>query len=513
MANLKIENLNKIYPNMFQAVFDFNLEIKDKDFVVFVGPSGCGKSTTLRMIAGLEDITSGKIFIDDELVNFSEPKDRNIAMVFQSYALYPNMNVFDNLSFGLKMRKKRIPLLDKTDENYPLYLSCVDEYNSLVKKKRSMKRKANDTKDIDNEIFNKEIELYNIQQRIKPIMSIDERKVHSLEKELKSAHNSITRYEKAIEEMKEKSSSLKKEDKKYERKKQLYTDGIALYEKRITATNDLIALDEKKLKYYTETKLVQYKYVRYSKEEITRKVHEVSRILEIEEYLARKPSTLSGGQRQRVAIGRAIIRNPKVFLMDEPLSNLDAKLRIQMRQEIVKIHNQIGATTIYVTHDQSEAMTMATKIVVMKDGHMMQVGTPQEIFKHPLNQFVAGFIGTPQMNFLSVVVNDSSLSILNREIDLDEKQKSVLKDYVGKEITLGIRPDDIIFNENGQFEAKVQMIELVGCDKIVYLDMDGTKLVLKVKNYVEVEKDNTIHFDFNKDKMYFFDKDSQLALY
>ena len=247
MANLRLENINKIYDNKVQAVFDFNLEIKDKEFIVFVGPSGCGKSTTLRMIAGLEEISSGSLYIDDVLENDVPSKDRDIAMVFQSYALYPHMSVYDNMAFGMKIKK--VP-----------------------------------------------------------------------------------------------------------------------------------------------------------KDEIDKRIHEAARILEIEPYLKRKPKALSGGQRQRVALGRAIVRNAKVFLMDEPLSNLDAKLRVQMRSEIIKLHERIGATTIYVTHDQTEAMTMASRIVVMKDGYIQQIGAPKEIYEHPANMFVAGFLGSPAMNFIEGIV-------------------------------------------------------------------------------------------------------------
>ena len=243
MATLKFKDINKIYDNKVQAVFDFNLDVNDHEFIVFVGPSGCGKSTTLRMVAGLEEITSGELYINNRLVNVIAPNDRDIAMVFQSYALYPHMTVYDNMAFGLKLRK--IP-----------------------------------------------------------------------------------------------------------------------------------------------------------KEEIERRVNEAAAILGLEPYLNRRPKALSGGQRQRVALGRAIVRNPKVFLMDEPLSNLDAKLRVQMRSEIIKIHERVGATTIYVTHDQTEAMTMATRIVVMKDGYIQQIGTPKEVYNNPANTFVGGFIGSPAMNFL-----------------------------------------------------------------------------------------------------------------
>ena len=271
MASLSLTHMNKTYPNGFEAVKDFNLEIKDKEFIIFVGPSGCGKSTTLRMIAGLEDISSGELKIDEQLVNNVEPKDRDIAMVFQNYALYPHMTVYDNMAFGLKMRK--VP-----------------------------------------------------------------------------------------------------------------------------------------------------------KDQIREMVLEAARILDLEDLLKRKPKALSGGQRQRVAMGRAIVRNPKVFLMDEPLSNLDAKLRVQMRIEISKLHQKLGSTIIYVTHDQTEAMTLGTRIVVMKDGVIQQVDSPKELYAHPCNKFVAGFIGSPQMNFLDGVISkdhsDIYITIGDRKLLIPIKSKS-----------------------------------------------------------------------------------------
>ena len=286
-AFVSLRHIDKIYDNNVQAVFDFNLDIKKHEFIVFVGPSGCGKSTTLRMIAGLEDITKGELYIDNELCNDKTPKDRDIAMVFQSYALYPHMSVYENMAFGLKLR--RLP-----------------------------------------------------------------------------------------------------------------------------------------------------------KYEIDRRVHEAARILQIEEYLDRKPKALSGGQRQRVALGRAIVRNAKVFLMDEPLSNLDAKLRVQMRSEIIKLHNSLNATTIYVTHDQTEAMTMASRIVVMKLGRVQQIGSPIEIYNNPANLFVAGFIGSPAMNFFHVdySAEDNSITFASGEKVVLPKTLTKGKSIPSK-VIFGIRPEDI----------------------------------------------------------------------
>lgn len=295
MANVSLKNINKIYPNGVQAVFDFNLEIEDKDFIVLVGPSGCGKSTTLRMVAGLEAISSGELYIDGELMNEVPSKNRSIAMVFQSYALYPHMTVFDNMAFGLKLRK--VPKL-----------------------------------------------------------------------------------------------------------------------------------------------------------EIKKRITEVAATLGLEAFLDRKPKALSGGQRQRVALGRAIVRDAKVFLFDEPLSNLDAKLRVQMRTEIARIHKNIGATSLYVTHDQIEAMTMATKIVVMKDGYIQQIGTPKEIYNTPANVFVGSFIGTPSMNFLPGVIDENGFFVTANQacklpLNQEHKKKVEEENLYGKEVLLGIRPEDIVYEQ------------------------------------------------------------------
>lgn len=312
MASLSLKNVCKVYPNGFEAVKDFNLEIADKEFIIFVGPSGCGKSTTLRMIAGLEDISSGELKIGDRVVNDVEPKDRDIAMVFQNYALYPHMSVYDNMAFGLKLRK--VP-----------------------------------------------------------------------------------------------------------------------------------------------------------KDQIDKMVKEAAKILDLTPLLDRKPKALSGGQRQRVAMGRAIVRNPKVFLMDEPLSNLDAKLRVQMRVEISKLHQRLGTTIIYVTHDQTEAMTLGTRIVVMKDGVIQQVDTPQNLYEKPQNLFVAGFMGSPQMNFLDAKVkvsgNSASLEIAGRNIVLPEAKakKLIAGGYDGKTVTFGIRPENISGYSFPSYCRKVrQIISMAG---------------------------------------------------
>ena len=368
MASLSLKNVTKAYPNGFVAVKDFNLEIADKEFVIFVGPSGCGKSTTLRMIAGLEDISSGELYIDGKLVNDVEPKDRDIAMVFQNYALYPHMSVYDNMAFGLKLRKT-------------------------------------------------------------------------------------------------------------------------------------------------------------PKAEIDKKVHEAARILDLEHLLDRKPKALSGGQRQRVAMGRAIVREPKVFLMDEPLSNLDAKLRGQMRIEISKIHQRLQATIIYVTHDQTEAMTLGTRIVVMKDGVVQQVDTPQNLYDKPCNKFVAGFIGAPQMNMVDAKVakagSDITLSFGGNTITLPEEKAKALeaKGYVGKTVTMGIRPEDLHDDDwwleksaKSVITATVRVYELLGSVVNLYFDIEDSNFTATVNPKTPARVGSTVKVALDLSKLHIFDKDTEMVI-
>ena len=361
-AFVSLRHIDKIYDNNVQAVFDFNLDIKKHEFIVFVGPSGCGKSTTLRMIAGLEDITKGELYIDNELCNDKTPKDRDIAMVFQSYALYPHMSVYENMAFGLKLR--RLP-----------------------------------------------------------------------------------------------------------------------------------------------------------KYEIDRRVHEAARILQIEEYLDRKPKALSGGQRQRVALGRAIVRNAKVFLMDEPLSNLDAKLRVQMRSEIIKLHNSLNATTIYVTHDQTEAMTMASRIVVMKLGRVQQIGSPIEIYNNPANLFVAGFIGSPAMNFFHVDYSAEDNSITFASGEKVVLPKTLIKGKsIPSKVIFGIRPEDIkeVDGETKvtgpEFDIDVNVAELLGNEYYVHADFGGTELVSKIPANRVIKAGDKIRVFFDLKKIHFFDPETEKSI-
>ena len=351
MAYITLKDINKIYPNGFHAVHNFNLEIEQGEFVVFVGPSGCGKSTTLRMIAGLEDISKGDFLIDGKRANEMGPRERGIAMVFQSYALYPQMTVFDNLGFGLT-------------------LEGVDE--------------------------------------------------------------------------------------------------------------DVI--EEKVLK--------------------------VAKILGLTDYLDRLPRALSGGQRQRVAVGRAIIRKVGIFLMDEPLSNLDAKQRVTMRSEITQIHRETGATTIYVTHDQTEAMTMADRIVCMKDGYVQQIGTPKELYFEPVNVFVAGFIGEPPMNFIRVTVKNGHVNVGGNDLDLKPRLGSKLSAYEGKEIVFGFRPEAIVLNktENSYLmKSTVELTEMLGDNTNIYINIGDEKAILKVDPHDTPELDTEFDFYLPYEGVYLFD--------
>ena len=367
MASLSLSHIDKTYPNGFKAVKDFNLEIADKEFIIFVGPSGCGKSTTLRMIAGLEDITGGEFKIDGKLMNDVEPKDRDIAMVFQNYALYPHMTVFENMAFGLKLRKM-------------------------------------------------------------------------------------------------------------------------------------------------------------PRDEIKRRVQEAAEILDIEHLLDRKPKALSGGQRQRVALGCAIVREPKVFLMDEPLSNLDAKLRVQMRTEIGKLHQKLQTTFIYVTHDQTEAMTMGSRIVVMKDGIVQQVDSPMNLYNTPSNKFVAGFIGSPQMNFIDAklekVENDAYLTFGQSKVKLPAgKVDSIPAEYFGKDVTMGIRPEDLHDDEafisasaDSVVNANVEITEMMGAETYLYLKIEGVAFTARVNPRSTSKIGDIIKIALDPNKIHLFDKETEVAI-
>lgn len=429
MATLKLENINKIYDNNVQAVHDFNLDINDKEFIVFVGPSGCGKSTTLRMIAGLEEITSGNLYIDGTLVNTMMAKDRDIAMVFQNYALYPHMTIYKNMSFGLEIRKIPVPILDKD---------------------------GNEIKVIDK-------------------------------KRIKYLSNNIREWKRQDEN---------NNPKKY---------------------NEQIVKAEEEIKYLSfNSTATKVKYVHMSKAEVDKRVKYAAEILGLTQYLKRKPGELSGGQRQRVALGRAIVRHPKVFLMDEPLSNLDAKLRVQTRKEIIKIHQEVNATTIYVTHDQTEAMTMADKIVIMKDGFIKQIGTPKEVYNNPNNMFVAGFIGSPSMNFFKGIIKGNKFVFIGDE-QLSVTLKNAPKHYINKEVILGVRPEsayikgDLTNKKLTDYSIKITctLVEMLGNEQLIYGDISGQSFYSKISSDIDVKVGGTYEFAFDVDKMYLFDIDTE----
>lgn len=363
MATVELKNISKVYDGNVKAVDSINVDVKDREFVVLVGPSGCGKSTTLRMVAGLEDISSGELMIDGKIVNDVPPKDRDIAMVFQNYALYPHMSVYDNMAFGLKIRK-------------------------------------------------------------------------------------------------------------------------------------------------------------FPKEEIDQRVREAAKILDIEELLDRKPKALSGGQRQRVAVGRAIVRKPKVFLFDEPLSNLDAKLRVQMRAEISSLHSRLQATMIYVTHDQVEAMTMADKIVVMKMGIIQQIGSPLDLYNTPTNKFVAGFIGSPPMNFFSIKIEKSGKGLVavgdSFKIELESSFNTLLKDYVGKEVVFGIRPENLDYvpeaEEGKTIDTEVLVVEPLGAETHIIVSAGKHQAVAKVEPSIIPAVGDKMSLVPNFSKVVFFDGATEQAI-
>ena len=377
-AFVSLKDINKIYPNGVQAVYDFNIDISEKDFIVLVGPSGCGKSTTLRMVAGLEDITSGYLYIDKVLSNYASSKDRDISMVFQNYALYPQMTVFDNIAFPLRARKYRRPMEATVIKAWDQALEVLA--NRAGELEEAVKGAKNKSLNYGTSVEYVATRLKVCDEAAKILCKADPSRIEEIRADAKAK-----------------------------------TDA----EKEKIAANGYEIDNEYRL---VKDGNVQYHYVKMSKEEIRQRVFEAAEILDLGPYLDRRPKELSGGQMQRVALGRAIVRNAKLFLMDEPLSNLDAKLRVQMRSEIVRIHEQIGATTIYVTHDQTEAMTMATKIVVMSKGWVQQIGTPREIYCNPKNIFVATFIGSPAMNIFDAEYDNGKLVFKNGfEVTLSEE--------------------------------------------------------------------------------------------
>ena len=514
MGTLILKNINKIYPNGVQAVFDFNLEIQDKEFVVFVGPSGCGKSTTLRMIAGLETITSGEFFIDGELMNQVEPKNRNIAMVFQNYALYPHMSVYNNMKFALKLRKVLRPVYENPDDIAEL-LEQEKRLRAKIKKVEAKFKKDQNNDQLLQERTDLYQTLYAIEDEKAKILvqkvGIDELAISIIRKTIEKRLKVIKKNQRIIDKYKDR---FQEECKALEEENQ----------------NSLKQIDEftKKIEYLSTHEVPLTTLRKLTNNEMDIEINKVADSIDLARYIFRKPSALSGGQRQRVALGRAIVRKPRVFLMDEPLSNLDAKLRVQTRSEITKIHKKVGATTVYVTHDQTEAMTMADRIVVMKDGWIYQTGTPKELFSDPANKFVASFIGSPAMNFIYGVYSNgvftatksdsenNPLGLEHFEYKVTDKMKDVLKDYEGKQIILGVRPEDIYVKgdlnnkyQSDSFKVKCDYVELLGYDLVLYFYILGFKIVATTDESTGITNDSEVELCFDDEKVYFFDAESE----
>ena len=419
------------------------------------------------------------------------PKDRDIAMVFQSYALYPHMTVFDNMAFSLKLRKAYFPVREIDTEN-PEYIEKEQALDKAYDEETEagINEIKNNSKDLPKKIVTAKINEFTYRQKKKykalyenlkdeyssPVMSFDTEKAKEISTKISELMKKEPVDEKAINELKEQLD-------------------------KIESTKD--------------TPMMAYRH--YSNDEMAQKVAIAADILGLEPYLKRKPAALSGGQRQRVALGRAIVRNPKVFLMDEPLSNLDAKLRVQMRSEIIKIHKRVGATTIYVTHDQTEAMTMATRIVCMKDGWVQQIGTPKELFNTPANMFVAGFIGSPAMNFVHGTFNGEAFISENElfSIKLDSHWKNILKDYKDKEVVLGIRPEDayvdganMLTNPSNPIELECDISELLGRELIIYNNVGTQRLVIRINTRDDIKTGDIIKYVFDMDRVHFFDPET-----
>ena len=523
----------------FLAVKDFNLEIEDGEFVVFVGPSGCGKSTTLRMIAGLEDISAGDLYIGDRFVNDVEPKDRDIAMVFQNYALYPHMTAGENIAFGLRMRK--IPV-EKVDENgNPV--KHIDR-KKISEIKRGLNTVTTDLRyaeESDTEavfkrkllvikdeyllmLSNKASETENKQgEELKAVKA----KYAEREKEISDKVNNVLAAQKAaIKVIRLKYAG--KDATEAQKLAENLAKGVGVDLSEVSESEIKLALAERKkklerdLEYYRNTPVQSYVYKHIPKEEIEKKVKWAAEILGVTELLDIKPKAMSGGQRQRIALGRAIVREPKVMLLDEPLSNLDAKLRTSMRSEIVKLHNSLKTTFIYVTHDQVEAMTMGTRIVVMKGGIIQQTDSPTNLFDYPVNKFVAGFIGTPQMNFFDVTIQKVGhklhVGFMNGETqdyNLSE-MRDVMPEYLDgaeHEATLGVRGENVRVDEKG-ITAELSIKEILGntTQMFVKLSPDGADSVVCINERNNCKPGDKLKILFDEKRIHLFDRQTELCI-
>ena len=499
MAGLSLRHVRKVYPARhkvagkkktkvarvsadFVAVKDFCMEIEDGEFIVFVGPSGCGKSTTLRMVAGLEDISSGELYIDGKLMNNVEPRDRDIAMVFQSYALYPHMTAYDNIAFGLRMRKIAEPKLDE----YGNGIVGIDN--------KKIKELGNQIKRVTKEIATAE---KRARADVKAHIAMLNGRVKSETDE--SAKAELCARIAAIDvdgDIEKRAAALK-----------------ADAEKRLEKLND-------DYNYYVSTPVQLYIERHYTSKEIDAKVNWAAEVLGITELLHSKPSDMSGGQRQRIALGRAMVRGPKVFLLDEPLSNLDAKLRNAMRAEIVKLHNELKTTFIYVTHDQIEAMTMGTRIVVMKDGYIQQIDTPTNLFDFPVNKFVAGFIGTPQMNFFDITVKRDGDNLIaafadGQNISLKLKDMRTVREDIldGNEhkVIMGARGESIDIGADG-LAVNVSIKEILGENTHLFVRLGDAEYIVCLNDRVEYSTGEEVRLAFNEKKLHLFDPESGESL-
>ena len=509
MANLLLRHVYKIYPGVgkakknakgeakkrsgdFVAVKDFNMEINDGEFIVFVGPSGCGKSTTLRMIAGLEEISGGELYIDDQLVNDVDAKDRDIAMVFQSYALYPHLTAYDNIAFGLKLRKIPVPKLDSDGKQ----VIAIDK-TKISKASGKLKKLIKDRNSLIKDIAKAESEIADLKT-----------KIEGLSDQLKASEGQNAK-------LSEKLESLENARARAEENLDYYAEKKTLLENRIKDA-------EREVEYYKTTPVPLFKYVHMSKQEINEKVQWAAGVLGIEELLDSKPAEMSGGQRQRIALGRAMVRGPKVFLLDEPLSNLDAKLRTAMRSEIVKLHNQLKTTFIYVTHDQIEAMTMGTRIVVMKLGIIQQIDTPTNLFDYPENKFVAGFIGTPQMNFFEVDIKrvGDKLNVSFKDGQVVSLELSKLRTIQDKyldcnshSVYLGARGENIKLDENG-IKATLTIKEVLGNTTQLFLRLEdkGDDFIVSVPERNNLIPGDGVGISFVEGFVHLFDKETELSI-
>lgn len=621
MAGIVLKDICKVYPSRDKkqaegvlAVNNFNMEIEDNEFIVFVGPSGCGKSTTLRMIAGLEGISSGELYIDGQYMNDTEPKNRDISMVFQNYALYPHMTAYKNIAFGLTTRKIPVPVYEENEHTkdkiaemarlqedtkavFKGILSAEKELAPLEKKLASKQQYLDNLSEEIEGLQAKKAKTVKMRQRVEKLQSSKQEleavvtdlqcKISQIEEKIKSskekmesndnriaeiqdmlsgyqkmaidneaikkAEKDIVYYEKAAIKdekrrnqdetaLKAKEAELETVEKQMndcDKASKLYfqlemkleelqseisflKDELRILDIRKTSLERELQVNKDKLELYKTTEQPVFTYRHYTDDEIDRKVKMAADILDINKLLNRKPREMSGGQRQRIALGRAIVREPKVFLLDEPLSNLDAKLRATMRTEITRLHKKLKTTFIYVTHDQVEAMTMGSRIVVMKDGVIQQIDTPTNLFDYPDNVFVAGFIGTPQMNFFNInmcVENGIMKAVFadGTEMCFDTAaMRGIHENYCDGKVhncILGVRGEHIQIEEQG-LPVKIGLVEILGSETHLHVHMAGMEkeLIVNLRDRGDFKADDQIQLNFNTSKIHLFDAETTQSI-